>query len=329
MEELTRSRMEEIKKLITSLDDTEIEKKLSVVQYFWKSKTHVTAQELSSTIESLGDKIDAEFVEYTLDLLSKLGLAQRIEFENEPVRYENRHLGDHHDHMICVECGKIIEFEEPRLERIQDSVADKHGFTLIRHKMEFYGFCNSCSNKRGDEIYLKDARAGEMLEVISLKGGSSLNKKCSSMGITKKAVIEVLNANKGGQLIVACSGSRYILGKGITDKILVKRISEEKCMMAKNHTCPYINETTDSFIKGCRGSSIPMNCLKSGDKGIIIRTGGCKRLRRRLFEMGLLNGAEFEIVKYAPLKDPLELIVRGTHISLRVDEAKHIMVRKS
>lgn len=329
MEELAKPIMEEIKRLITSVSDTQIDKKLSVVKYFWKSKNHITAHELSREIESLGDKIDKDFVEYTLNLLSKLGLAQRFEFENEPVRYENRQLGDHHDHMICVECGKIIEFEEPNLERIQDSVAGKHGFSLIRHKMEFYGFCNSCAKKRGDEIYLKDGMVGEIFEVVSLKGGSTLNKKCASMGIIKTAVIEVLTANKGGQLIVSCSGSRYMLGKGITDKILVKRIVDEDCMAQTDHTCAYVESTGTPLVAECGETSISMDCLSNGDKGTITGTSGCKKFRRRLSEMGLSKGAGFEIVKYAPLKDPLELVVKGFHISLRVDEAKNIMVRKS
>ena len=66
--------------------------------------------------------------------------------------------------------------------------------------------------------------------------------------------------------------------------------------------------------------------LKAGLRGKIVRVGGSGNLRRRIFEMGILPGTEFYIEKYAPLKDPLELIVKGYHVSLRVEEAAQITV---
>jgi len=66
--------------------------------------------------------------------------------------------------------------------------------------------------------------------------------------------------------------------------------------------------------------------LKKGQKGTIVHVGGNGALRRRIFEMGILQGTEFSVEKYAPLKDPLELIVKGFHVSLRVEEAAQITV---
>lgn len=66
--------------------------------------------------------------------------------------------------------------------------------------------------------------------------------------------------------------------------------------------------------------------MREGQTGIIIRVGGNGILRRRILEMGILKGAEVYIEKYAPLKDPLELIVKGYHVSLRVKEAAGITV---
>lgn len=66
--------------------------------------------------------------------------------------------------------------------------------------------------------------------------------------------------------------------------------------------------------------------LKKGQSGKIAHVGGNSILRRRILEMGIVPGAEFYIEKYAPLKDPLELIVKGYHVSLRVEEAAHITV---
>ncbi|MGE4520545.1 MAG: FeoA domain-containing protein [Desulfobacteraceae bacterium] len=328
MEELTGAKLEDIKSLLSEIGDKDIDNRLKVVKCLWKSETHATAEDLIKAEDFSCENINLDFIEETLSLLTRLGLVTRMEIDGGSLMYEPKYLGEHHDHMICVDCGKIIEFEDPRLERIQEFAAEKHGFTLIRHKTEFYGLCSRCSAKRGEEILLRDARAGELLEVTRMKAGSGLNKKLASMGINKGSVIEVLNSNKGGQIIAAHQESRYVLGKGITEKVFAKRIPEEKCFIGRNPACPYIGGGSGPFMPACRGGAVPMSSLKNNDKGIVIRTGGCKRLRRRLFEMGLLNGAEFEVVKYAPLKDPMEIIVRGSHISLRVDEAKHIMVRK-
>ncbi|MFO7665197.1 MAG: FeoA family protein [Desulfobacterales bacterium] len=68
--------------------------------------------------------------------------------------------------------------------------------------------------------------------------------------------------------------------------------------------------------------------LKEGDTGVIVKVGGNGALRRRILEMGIVKGTKIYIDKYAPLKDPLELIVKNYHISLRVEEAAQITVEK-
>lgn len=66
--------------------------------------------------------------------------------------------------------------------------------------------------------------------------------------------------------------------------------------------------------------------LKQGQTATVVRVGGNGILRRRILEMGLVKGTDLYVEKYAPLKDPMELAVKGFHISLRVEEAAHIVV---
>ncbi|MBW2170482.1 MAG: ferrous iron transport protein A [Deltaproteobacteria bacterium] len=66
--------------------------------------------------------------------------------------------------------------------------------------------------------------------------------------------------------------------------------------------------------------------LKEGQTATLLRVGGEGPFRRRLLEMGFLRGTEIYVEKYAPLKDPIELVLKGYHVSLRVDEASHIEV---
>ncbi|MGD9972142.1 MAG: ferrous iron transport protein A [Desulfatirhabdiaceae bacterium] len=68
--------------------------------------------------------------------------------------------------------------------------------------------------------------------------------------------------------------------------------------------------------------------LREGQTARIIRVGGSSVLRRRIFEMGIVKGSEITVEKYAPLRDPLEIVVKGYHLSLRVEEAAQIMVER-
>jgi Fe2+ transport system protein FeoA len=71
---------------------------------------------------------------------------------------------------------------------------------------------------------------------------------------------------------------------------------------------------------------IPLSRLKEGERGVIIKVQGSGPFRKRLQEMGFIKGTEVFVEKYAPLRDPVELIVKGYHVSLRVEEAAQVLV---
>ncbi|MGD8923369.1 MAG: FeoA family protein [Syntrophobacterales bacterium] len=75
-------------------------------------------------------------------------------------------------------------------------------------------------------------------------------------------------------------------------------------------------------------SMIPLSDFRQGDRGVIIRLKGSGSFRKRLQEMGFIKGAEVFVEKYAPLRDPIELVLKGYHISLRVEEASQVMMEK-
>ena len=68
--------------------------------------------------------------------------------------------------------------------------------------------------------------------------------------------------------------------------------------------------------------------LRTGERGIIERLDGTGRFRHRLMEMGFVAGAEILVEKFAPLRDPIEYVIKGYHVSLRHEEAERILVRK-
>jgi len=73
---------------------------------------------------------------------------------------------------------------------------------------------------------------------------------------------------------------------------------------------------------------LPLSRFKEGERGVIVRLNGSGPFRKRLQEMGFIRGTEVLVEKYAPLRDPIELIVKGYHVSLRVDEAEHVLMEK-
>ena len=78
------------------------------------------------------------------------GLASARHFEGGQTRYEAALDRHHHDHLICTSCGNIAEFENERIEELQDRVAGEHGFTVTHHKLELYGLCAACQQRQSD-----------------------------------------------------------------------------------------------------------------------------------------------------------------------------------
>jgi len=67
---------------------------------------------------------------------------------NGPSKFELKADRPHHDHMICIECGRILEFQSPMMERFQDGAIRRHGFTALWHRHEIFGRCKACSIKK-------------------------------------------------------------------------------------------------------------------------------------------------------------------------------------
>jgi Fur family ferric uptake transcriptional regulator len=120
-----------------------------IVDTFFGAKNHVSIEELLAQVRARDPRVGYATVYRTLKLLTECGVANERSFGDGLTRYE---LADdtahHHDHLICVECGDITEFEEPRIEALQDKVAKKYGFELRSHKHELYGLCAKCQGAR-------------------------------------------------------------------------------------------------------------------------------------------------------------------------------------
>ncbi len=108
---------------------------------FFETSGHVSAEELHLKVRERNSSIGFATVHRTLKLLVDAGFAEEHRFGGRHRRYEPALKKDHHDHLICEDCGHIIEFEEPRIEALQDQVAKKHGFKVTDHRLELFGTC--------------------------------------------------------------------------------------------------------------------------------------------------------------------------------------------
>jgi Fur family ferric uptake transcriptional regulator len=115
-----------------------------IIDTFFDSHGHHTVEDLWARVRSKDPKVSVATVYRTMKLLCECGLAHARNFGDGQTRYEAAAGRHHHDHLICTRCGLIIEFENDRIEALQEAVARRHGFQVLSHKMELYGLCRDC-----------------------------------------------------------------------------------------------------------------------------------------------------------------------------------------
>jgi Fur family ferric uptake transcriptional regulator len=123
------------------------QRRLIVEMFFTNAHAHVSIEELLTQVRLQDPHIGYATVYRTLKLLTECGVAYERRFGDGLTRYELADDTTHHDHLICIECGDITEFEEPRIEELQEKVAHAYGFELRKHKHELYGVCPKCRTK--------------------------------------------------------------------------------------------------------------------------------------------------------------------------------------
>jgi Fur family ferric uptake transcriptional regulator len=118
-----------------------------IVETFFKAPNHISIEELLAEVRTQDPRVGYATVYRTLKLLTECGVAFERKFGDGLTRYELADEESHHDHLICIECGKIVEFEEPKIEELQEKIAERYGFALKSHKHEMYGTCAECQQK--------------------------------------------------------------------------------------------------------------------------------------------------------------------------------------
>jgi len=222
MKHIHRQEKQQFKKLFKQEYIDIFEDRFNILEVFLQTEKHLTIDELIDLLKENGYDFEPDFIRDTLKLMVRFGFAKKNRFNNGPVRYEHMHLGQHHDHMICTKCRKIVEFREDRLEDLQVKIAAAHGFHMLQHRMEIYGICSECLKNRIQVMPLVMAKPGERLVIKDITGGSGAKMRLLSMGLRLKDEIEIVTNPRQGQLVVAVGFKRFVLGRGLAQKIMVQ-----------------------------------------------------------------------------------------------------------
>jgi Fur family transcriptional regulator, ferric uptake regulator len=122
-----------------------------ILDVFLRTEGHVSGEDLYRLVREQDPTVGQTTVYRTLRLLTDAGLAREVRFGDGRAHYEHNYKHPHHDHMICSECGKIIEFYSPELEAIQDAMAVKYKFELTEHLLRMIGVCADCRREAGSK----------------------------------------------------------------------------------------------------------------------------------------------------------------------------------
>ncbi len=217
-----KSEKEQFIKLFKQEGIDGIDNRIIVLDAFLQTEEHITLNKLDEILNEKGYEFEIHFIKDTLDHMCKYGFAHMNKFENRPALYEHRHLGQHHDHMVCTKCGKIIEFHNDELESLQKQIASTKRFHLLQHKLEMYGICSECVDLRVQTMPLMMAKPGDKLIIRDFASGKNCVKHLKDMGLRIGDKIEILTSQGKGQFVIAADSKRFVLGYGIAQKISVE-----------------------------------------------------------------------------------------------------------
>ncbi|MCC6446227.1 MAG: transcriptional repressor [Armatimonadetes bacterium] len=117
----------------------------AILDLFLDSGGHISPESLFNTVKRAHPHIGYSTVYRTLKLLAQSGLAQEVHFHEDQTLYDRK--SEQHDHLVCVRCGRVVEFQFESVERLQSEIARQQGFLPQRRKFEIYGLCRECQQR--------------------------------------------------------------------------------------------------------------------------------------------------------------------------------------
>ena len=131
------------KRMIREMGLKVTQQRMAILEGLSSGRAHVTAQEVFEVVNGKHPEIGFATVYRFLRKMAEQQLVTEVRMGGLPARYELTPR-KHHDHLTCVKCGQIVEFENLQIESLQERVAKEHNFQLTHHVLELYGVCQKC-----------------------------------------------------------------------------------------------------------------------------------------------------------------------------------------
>ena len=116
-----------------------------IAEVIFISKGHLSVEDIQVLLRERKISASIASIYRTLDVLIKSGLVVQHRFGKRFKRFEALREDKHHDHLICTNCNKVLEFRNDAIEKLQFQVAKEHNFTITTHKLDIYGLCSKCA----------------------------------------------------------------------------------------------------------------------------------------------------------------------------------------
>jgi len=118
-----------------------------ILEIFLKTERHMSPDELYDLVKKKDSGIGFATVYRTLKLIKEAGLGREVDFGDGKKRFEHCFEHKHHDHLICIKCGKALEVADDRIEKLQEALVKRHKFNPVHHRLEIFGYCKDCDKK--------------------------------------------------------------------------------------------------------------------------------------------------------------------------------------
>ena len=153
MSSLPQAQMDEVSRsfrdFLKERGQRQTPERFAILDEVYATADHFDADELFVRLKQKGSRVSRATVYNTLELLLESDLVVKHQFGKNQAKYERAYAYWQHDHLICLDCGEILEFCDPRLQSIQDTVGDIYGFEISHHALTLYGHCHreACPNR--------------------------------------------------------------------------------------------------------------------------------------------------------------------------------------
>jgi len=126
--------------------------RMEILATIFRKNAHFDAEELHAELKAQGRDISRATVYRTLDLLVQCALVRKSSLGSSHANYEAAHEDEHHDHLICLNCHKVMEFYRPDLEQLQEEICREQQFKPLHHSLQIFGLCSNCVGKADDSV---------------------------------------------------------------------------------------------------------------------------------------------------------------------------------